>query len=307
MKTSIFLCARNPRMDFLFRVLTSCVNQKGLSDNDEILLVDSGSDPSLVVPKEFATKIKTVREDQPGLGLARARGVRETRGEILVFVDDDTVLDDAYVATALDILARYPLLGAIGGQLIPEYEGTLLLPERYYRERLALREFQGDHWSNRWDDFPTSPIGGGMVVRRAPAEAWAEKFAATPWRKQLGRRGKSMSGAEDVDLNHTLCELGYGKGVFQALKLTHIMPKERLEPEFLVRITEGNARSWAYLRGMLYPELPVPPRRIPHRIRVAIEAMYKRGLDRKLYLAEQRGTWQGWASVTAERNRTGVI
>jgi hypothetical protein len=307
MKTSIFVCAHNPREDFLLRVLASCINQKGLTDSDEILLVDSGSNPPLAVPARFSAQIKVVREEKPGLGLARARGILETTGDILVFVDDDTVLEELYVANALDIFRRYPFLGAIGGQLIPEYEGVLLLPERYYRQRLALREFQGDHWSNRWDDFPTSPIGGGMVVRRAPANVWAEKFAATPWRNQLGRRGNSMSGAEDADLNHTLCALGYGKGIFEALKLTHIVPKERLEPEFLVRITEGNTRSWAYLRGMLNPQLPVPPRRTRHRVRVAVEAMYRRGLDQQLFLAEHRGTSQGWELVIAERKRESAI
>jgi Glycosyl transferase family 2 len=302
-KVSLVLCAHNSRPDFLARVINSCLAQDACRGEEEILLVDSGSTAPLVVPGECQKAIRITRESEPGLARARAAGIRETQGDVIVFVDDDTVLARDYVAVARTLLDVYPLLGALGGQLIPEFDGALPLPERYYWERLALRRFCGAHWSNRWDDFTTSPIGGGMVVRRVVADEWARRYAATPWRHSLGRRSGALSGGEDVDLLHTACEMGFGKGIFDSLELTHLVTRERLTPGFLTRITEGNARSWAYLRGMLDPQLPMPPRRLPYKIRVVVEAARKHGLDRDLYLAEHRGLWQGWQAVMEERER----
>jgi glycosyltransferase involved in cell wall biosynthesis len=290
-------------MDMLQRVLESCVSQRGLSADDEILIVDSGSSPHMQLPPGFSGRVRLVREAQAGLAQARARGIRETTGEVIVFLDDDTVLAPDYLERAVKILAERPYLGVIGGQLLPEFEGPLLLPERYYWERLPLRSFSGDHWSNRWDDFATSPIGGGMVIRRSVAEEWARQSEAANWRRELGRTGKEMGGAEDVDQNRTACQMGLGKGVFAELKLTHIIPQERMKPEFLVKMTEGNTRSWAFIRGMVDSEPPIPPRTLAHRIKIWMEAFRKRGLDRQLLLAEDRGTWQGWKRVAHERQK----
>ena len=281
--------------------MESCAAQNTPLEPPELVLVDSASDPEVALPDRFRERIRLVREEVSGLGRARARGIRETYGDVLIFADDDTIFPPDYQEKALRILSERPYLGAIGCQLLPEFEGPLVLPQHYYWERLALRRFTGDHWSNRWDDFATTPIGGGMVVRRFAAEEWARKFKHTPWRYELGRKGKSMSGAEDVDLTHTVCEMGYGKGVFEELKLTHIIPRERLTADFLVKITEGNARSWAFIRGMLDPVMRPPPRTIAHRIKILAEAWRRNRLDRALILAEDRGAYMGWRQVEEAR------
>lgn len=303
MSTALVVCTHNPNIAVFRRVLASCVEQQPPAN--EILIVDSGSSEPITFEGTQHGVVCIVRENPPGLARARVRAIRETTSETICFVDDDTVLAENYVRTACHILDERPYLGAIGGQLLPEYEGTLPLPERYYRQRLAIREFRGNHWSNRWDDFATSPIGGGMVVRRQVAEEWARRFSTTAWRSTLGRSGASMNGGEDFDLLHTACEMGYGKGIFEKLQLTHVIPNQRLHPEFLVRITEGNNRSWAFLRGMLDPAATIPRRTILHRLNVVLQAARKTRLDRQLFLAAERGTWQGWNLVRHQRIAAG--
>ena len=163
------------------------------------------------------------------------------------------------------------------------------MPERYYRERLAIREFRGEHWSNRWDDFATSPIGGGMVVRREVAGEWARRCEETPWRLEMGRKGNALSGGEDFDLLHTACGMGLGKGIFASLRLTHVFPAHRLTEEFLVRITEGNARSGLLLKGLLEPGSFLPRLTWPGCLRLFMESLRKSRLDRRLLWAEARG------------------
>jgi glycosyltransferase involved in cell wall biosynthesis len=293
MRTSFLLCGHNSRPDLIRRVLEACQKQEELGAEDEILMIDSGSASPLQIPEGLERRVRLVREEAPGLARARVRGIRESRGEILVFVDDDTVLAPNYLKEARRILRERPYLGAIGGQLLPEYEGPLPLPEMYYRERLAIREFKGEHWSNRWDDFATSPIGGGMVVRREVAGEWAQRCEETPWRMEMGRKGNALSGGEDFDLLHTACEMGLGKGIFASLQLTHVFPAHRLTEDFLVRITEGNARSGLLLKGLLEPDVFLPRLTWPARLRLFMESLRKSQLNRRLLWAETMGAEQG--------------
>ncbi len=299
--SSLILCAHNPRPDYFRRVIEACSGQKGLSASVEIIIVDSASDTPLKGWESNVPGCRTVRSDVPGLARARILGIRESTGETLVFVDDDTVLARNYLAQGLRILSGRPYLGAIGGQLVPEFEGPLSLDESYYRNYLAIREFQMAQWSNRWDDFATSPIGGGMIVRRKVAEAWANRAEASSWRVGLGRNGQQLSGGEDIDLLHMACEMDYGKGVFPELLLTHLMPAHRLSPDFLVRIFEGNSRSSSYLSAMLNPEFSPPVLRLRRRCYVFAQALVMKALDRRLYLAGERGRWEGWRQAVIDK------
>jgi hypothetical protein len=65
---------------------------------------------------------RVVREKKLGLTHARVRGFEEAKGEIVVMVDDDNLLRPDYLEKAVEILGKNPLLGAIGGKALPEYE-----------------------------------------------------------------------------------------------------------------------------------------------------------------------------------------
>jgi glycosyltransferase involved in cell wall biosynthesis len=299
-KYSLVLCTHNPRQGYLKRVIEACLGQIDSPTNPELIIVDSASDIPLST-SVLDVNAKIVRSEVSGLALARVLGIKQCGGDPIVFVDDDTVLSPNYVAEAQRVLAERPYLGAIGGQLIPEFESAPKLDPEYYRSCLAIREFQTAHWSNRWDDFATSPIGGGMVVRRRVAEAWADRTRSCSWRMGLGRNGQQLCGGEDFDLLHMACQMGYGKGVFPELMLTHLMPAHRLTADFLVRIFEGNCRSNSYLAAMLNPTFTLPPSRLLHRIKILVEACAMRPLDRRLHIARERGRRAGWLQAVQER------
>jgi len=286
---SIILCTHNPRPNYLQRVL-GALEKMG---SGEILLVDSASYQPIENRFSHFRSVKVIRNEEVGLTQARLTGIRATSGDPVIFVDDDTVLRSDYLEQAVRILKERPYLGAIGGQLVPEYEGALPLDASYYRHYLAIREFTKASWSNRWDDFESSPIGGGMVVRRDVSEAWAKRVESTPWRLGLGRNGARLSGGEDIDLVHASCEMDYGKGVFPELILTHLIPAERLKSEFLVKIYEGNCQSTAYLSAMLAHNFRLPKRTIKYQMKCIIKALAKNTLDRRLFLAGERGRWAG--------------
>jgi len=82
----------------------------------------AGGDPSSISHLPSPLNARVVREEKLGLTHARVRGFEEAKGGIVVMVDDDNVLRPDYLEKAVEIMDRNPLLGAIGGKALPEYE-----------------------------------------------------------------------------------------------------------------------------------------------------------------------------------------
>src|ERR1035437_9739406 len=58
----------------------------------------------------------------PPITHARLRGIKESKGDLLVFVDDDNILAADYLEQSLKIADEFPKLGALGGSIKGEFE-----------------------------------------------------------------------------------------------------------------------------------------------------------------------------------------
>lgn len=85
--------------EFLCRCLESIYNQS-YSDY-EVIIVDDGSiDQSLKIAKEWENKDKRIRvvtQQNSGVGKARNRGIYESRGEWICFIDSDDYVEPTYL------------------------------------------------------------------------------------------------------------------------------------------------------------------------------------------------------------------
>jgi hypothetical protein len=174
------------------------------------------------------------------------RGIRESTGEILVFVDDDNLLCEQYLDLCSLISLKHEQLGVWGGQVIPEFEEPPSSSIKPFLHMLALRELTRDRWSNHEDSWEV-PCGAGLICRRYVAEAYFKKTSADPLRIGLGRKGSSLSSSEDLDIAFTACDLGLGCGLFVNLKVIHLIPAFRTKLRYLLRLTEQIAASGVVL------------------------------------------------------------
>ncbi len=94
---SLIICTKD-RQDDLARCLDSVLEQRRRPD--EVVIVASGTDDSESVVQSFAAEFGTGRvrfiHSEPSLTLQRNIGVSSATGQILHFLDDDTVLDAEY-------------------------------------------------------------------------------------------------------------------------------------------------------------------------------------------------------------------
>jgi GT2 family glycosyltransferase len=260
---TVVICTHNPRPDFLQRTLASLRDQALPFTHWDLLIIDNASTNDVLPSVDLAwhPNARVIREDRVGLTMARLRAIAETSSELLLFVDDDNELAPDYANTLLRLAGQHPSLGCFGaGRLEPEFEEEPADELRPYTYMLALRTVGRAQWSN----IPTDgviPWGAGLAVRRPVAKAFAAATTTNAQRQQLGRTGESLHSGEDDEFSWIACDIGFGKGVFPELRITHLIAAKRVKREYLLAISEGHAYSeviLAELHDTQVEEAPIP-------------------------------------------------
>jgi hypothetical protein len=222
-----------------------------------------------------------------------------------VFVDDDNVLDPDFLEVATQIAQKKPFLGSWSGQCRPSFEVPPPSWSRRYWGNLVIREFNEDVWSNLPRLPASMPCGAGLCVRRAVARRYLELNRSGKRVIQLDRTGKSLMSGGDNDLAACACDIGLGVGLIAALKLTHLIPPERLTVDYLTRLAEGISFSSVLLDadrglriqrrhpfGQVADFLRLLTLKEPHR---RILRAFYRGRDRATFLLRsQPSKCRGW-------------
>ena len=273
LEVSVIICSRNPREEYFQRVLEALKAQSLEKSRWELLLVDSASDTPLEnsAPISWHGKHRYLRVGEPGSALARILGVEASRGRFLVFVDDDNVLNPDYLEEAVALGNSFPQLGIWGGSTLPVYE---ISPPEWFHEHasmIAVREITRDLWSNIPRMEEPWVIGAGMVVKRELALEYAAIVRSDPRRLFLSRapNGRNLGG-EDLDMVLSVCDRGFGRGVFKSLVLHHLIPAHRCTGEYLESIMIGNAASVSLIQmfrdGSAIPPHVLALRHLPYRM-----------------------------------------
>jgi glycosyltransferase involved in cell wall biosynthesis len=242
---SVITCSHNPRPDYLRQVLDALKSQTLDQQRWEYLLIDNASADALKtrVDLSWHSNARHIREGKLGLTHARLRGISEAAGDILVFVDDDNVLDADYLEQVVRVADEWPRLGVWAGQTRPGFESEPPEWTKQYWSRLVIREFDSDRWSNQPSQAETMPCGAGMCVRRSVAHYYLDLHKSGQRNVLMDRAGTSLVSGGDSDLAICACDVGLGMGMFTSLKLTHLIPAGRLTEDYLVKLVEGLAYS----------------------------------------------------------------
>ena len=151
------------RADFLRQTLAGLAAQQFPRDHFEILVIDNNStDHTRAVVAEFAGARPApcyIAETKQGLDYARNRAIAEARGEIVVFGDDDILVQPDWLAQmAVPLLADASRrIGAVGGEVIPVFPDGLPDWVREWHTPLAFRADTGPIESRH------SPMGANLA------------------------------------------------------------------------------------------------------------------------------------------------
>lgn len=230
------ICTYN-RAKYIGPLLESIAANDLAKEEYEILLVDNNcTDNTREVCETFAETHKDVTfryvvESEQGLSAARNKGIHEAKGDVIVYIDDDALVDSWYLRTVAEYMSAHKEIDAIGGPIIPLYEETeepkwmtrytkeLLCGYLYFGE--AIRPFPGERYP-----------GGGNAAYRSEVFSLVGLFNTA-----LGRKGNSLMGAEEKDIFDKMKVCGMRFMYLPKMILHHIIPQKKLESDYFNRLT----------------------------------------------------------------------
>jgi len=241
---SVIICSHNPRREYIERTLNALKKQTLPYKKWELLLVDNASQQKVEDNYDISWHPggRFVIEEKLGLTNARLKGISEAKGELLVFFDDDNVPNPDYLEKAKEIADKYSFIGAFGGSQTGEFE---IDPPEYlkkYLGMLAIRNVSRIVYSTLylWD---TTPAGAGMIIRTAIANEYLKSLKKSTLRQNMDRQGNLLLSGGDNDLAFTAIDMGFACALFPQLSLIHIIPRSRVQPDYLLKLSKYIAAS----------------------------------------------------------------
>ena len=239
---SVIICTYN-RDKYIYNVMESIVKGSLSSEYYEILAIDNNSsdctkDEIFRFISDYPSfNVKYIFEPQQGLSCARNRGIDESSGDILVYVDDDARVNEDYLKSYHDFFKDNPECSAAGGPIIPEYEGYEE-PEwmTYHLKRLLTAYL---YFGNKEKQFPGNNYpGGGNAAYRKSIFDMVGKYNTS-----LGRTGASLAGGEEKDIFRKMDGIGVKYYYLPESILYHIIPARKMSDEYFNSLTSEIGRS----------------------------------------------------------------
>jgi glycosyltransferase involved in cell wall biosynthesis len=252
---SVVVCTHNRPHD-----LRRCLDAfAALEDPVEVIVVDSASDPDCWgLVREMAQTIRRlryVREDQPGLSLARNRGVAEANGRFVAFIDDDAAPRSDWARRVVEAFDADQAIGCVGGACIARFEVEEQRPS-WLSDRLL--QFAG---ITRFGERPREalssaewPFGANVAFRSTALRSSA------PFAEELGRDGETLLSGEEYALIEALRAVGWKIWLEPRAVVEHTVHIERCESRYywrrlwwagVSRARSGHAASSIALRLLI--------------------------------------------------------
>ena len=233
MNTTVVLCTCN-RCESLAKALASAARlQLPESVDWEVLVVDNNSsDRTREVVQEycgrFPGRFRYLFEPRQGKSHALNAGIREARGEIIAFIDDDVVVEPTWLSNLTAGLHDGQWAGA-GGRILPQTPivppDWIPLQDRYALAPLAL--FDPDLEAGQLDE---PPYGTNMAFHRRVFVAYGG------FRPDLGpgSDGGHPQKSEDSEFGHRLIAAGERLRYEPSAIVYHAVPPSRVQKSYFL-------------------------------------------------------------------------
>ena len=231
---SIILCThRSERYEDFVEAIDSLNAQSCDNEKLEIVVVVDGNrelyDRILKSGIEEADKVEVkviLNEKNMGLSESRNKGIKEAKGDVIAFFDDDAVADEDWLKELGGMYREYDAIAA-GGRLMPKWitKKPKFLPEEYYWLVGATHKGFPEEVAEVRNTFGSNLSFKAEVLK-----------ALGGFRSEMGVKGKGLLQGEETELCERMREK-FGRGVVynpDAIVYHKVFP-ERLKMRFLLR------------------------------------------------------------------------
>ena len=240
MKATVILCTYN-RCQSLARALQSAAALKRPGENEwEVLVVDNNStDQTRALVEDFCQRypgrFRYIFEPRQGKSNALNTGLREARGDVLAFMDDDVMVDPTWLRNLTSPLRKSTYAGA-GGRILPQrtFKPPRWLPRdpRQASAPFALFDLGPDA-----ADLAEPPFGTNMAFRREIFEKYGG------FRTDLGPCPGSEIRGEDSEFAQRLLNAGDRIRYEPSAVVYHEIPESRVQKRYFLDWWFDKARA----------------------------------------------------------------
>lgn len=241
MRFSIITCTYN-RAEYLRRTVESVCEQTFDPDNYEILIIDNNSTDNTAdlcrsfIAENAHRRIYYFKEVNQGLSYALNRGIKESSGEFLIYIDDDETIRKEHLELLDKYLIGLPDAVLCASPVIPVYEREQPRWMSPFTQRLIGGYFgQGNNVKKlNKNNYPGT---GHTIIKRK----LYEDFGC--YNTNLGRSGSSLMGAEDKDMIYRLINNNIECYYLPEIPVYHHIPEYKLSNDFFQKLTFSIGKS----------------------------------------------------------------
>lgn len=209
----------------------------------EVILVDNGSEDNTA---ELARQlwistdvpIRIVPEPRKGLSNARQTGIRESRYDLVCFIDDDNWVDPRWIENVNNRMKQYPNVALLGGKGEVVFEKDEPAWFQQFKHCYAIgpqAEKEGIMESRT-----AFLYGAGLTMRKAVWNNILEKG----FRFFLSdRSGNNLTSGGDMEMCYAIRLAGYDLYYEPQLTFKHYMPAGRITVPYLVKLGGSFGRA----------------------------------------------------------------
>lgn len=218
MKFSIVVATYN-HPQILADCLKNLARLKFPKDQFEVILVDNNPGNPGKIPlaeKREMPKLKMVFEESPGLSRSRNKGINESSGGYIAFIDDDALIEENYLSVAQKAIRNHPEISIFGGPIYPYY-----LDDKpgWFKDEYEARNWgEKERILKRGETFS----GSNMIIKR-------ELFARFgKFRTSLGMKAQALILGEETDLFTRLKKKGIELLYLPDMKVNHLVQRDKM-------------------------------------------------------------------------------
>ena len=213
--------------------------------NYEVILVDNNcSDRTVQLAKsiwnnsDYPLIIK--KEITPGLIHARKRGAMQARYDILLFVDDDNILNPDWIYKLYYLFKRMPKVAAIGGYNKALFQGKRPLWFDRYKYVFACGPRDIRSGLN-----PKKIFGAGLSFRTSVLKSVL--FSDLPL-FLVGRTKNTLSRGEDTEISLRCLLKGWDFYYDSSLVMRHFLLEKKVTWDYVCQARKGGGRASIILK-----------------------------------------------------------
>jgi len=230
LRLSIIVCTFN-RETYIEKTLDYLSQQTSNLQDYEVLIIDNNStDNTASICKNFVSttghnQFHYFLEKNQGHTYARNRGIRESKGDYIAFLDDDAWVNGNYCDEIITYFDSNPVVMAIGGKITPVYESK----QPGWMSKYLWPLVAGLDMGDRVKEFKHSkyPIGANMAFRAMVFEDYGY------FNTGLGRRGKELEGVDEKDMVYRLKRDGKKVHYVPLIHVRHVIPDSRIHLSYI--------------------------------------------------------------------------